>query len=177
LKGNVYLALRDGNTVYRIDAADNHIHRVAGTGQRGYSGDGGPARSARLSGPKGLAWAPDNSLYIADTENNAIRRVDLKTAIISTVAGAGDRGDGPDGDPLKCKLARPHGVCAGRRGAIFIADSENHRIRMLREIPPPPPLDRPARQKSEPPPPGDDPRKPKPAGEKSFTPSRRIPPR
>ena len=136
-KGNLYVVLREGNAVYRIDPADNRIYHIAGTGEKGYSGDNGPAKSAKLNGPKGIAWSPDNCLYIADTENHAIRRIDLKSGLITTVMGTGERGDGPDGDPLKCKLARPHGVFVNRRGTLFIADSENHRIRVLRENPPP----------------------------------------
>ncbi len=136
-RGNLYVVLREGNAVYRIDPADNRIYHVAGIGEKGYSGDNGPAKSAKLNGPKGIAWSPDGSLYIADTENHAIRRIDLKSGVITTVMGTGERGDGPDGDPLKCKLARPHGVFINRRGTLFIADSENHRIRVLRETPPP----------------------------------------
>ena len=131
-RGNLYLALREGNAVFRIDPEARRIFHVAGAGEQGYSGDGGPARQARLSGPKGIAWAPDESLYLADTENHAIRRIDLKTGIIATVLGTGLRGNGGDGDPLACALARPHGVFAGRRGALYVGDSEAHKIRMLR---------------------------------------------
>ena len=130
-EGNLYLALREGNAVYRIGAKDGRIHHVAGTGEKGYSGDGGPAKEAKLNGPKGIAYAPGGSLYIADTESHVIRRIDLKSGTISTVAGTGERGDGPDGDPLKCRLSRPHGIFADRRGTVFIGDSESHRIRLL----------------------------------------------
>jgi len=136
LEGNLYVALREGNAVYRIDAGtDPHVqrvHHIAGTGEQGYSGDGGPARLAKLSGPKGIAYAPDGSLYIADTESHTIRRVDLKTGIIQTVAGTGQRGYGPDGDPLGCRLSRPHGLFVAADGAVYIGDSESHRIRLLR---------------------------------------------
>jgi streptogramin lyase len=129
--GSLYLVLREGNAVYRLDAGDQRIHHVAGTGQSGYDGDGGPALAARLSGPKAISWAPDNSLYLADTESHTIRRVDLKTGIITTVAGAGQRGDGPDGPARACRLSRPHGIFVTRGGEIYIADSESQRIRML----------------------------------------------
>jgi DNA-binding beta-propeller fold protein YncE len=131
-KGTLYLALREGNAVYRIDPKENRIYHVAGTGEKGYTGDNGPARKATLSGPKGIAWAPDGSLYIADTESHTIRRIDLKTGVITTVAGTGERGDGPDGDPLACKMARPHGVFADRKGVVYIGDSEAHRVRVLK---------------------------------------------
>src|SRR5437867_8938761 len=84
-KGNLYLALREGNAIYRVDAKTERIYHVAGTGENGYAGDGGPARQSKLSGPKGLAYSTDGSLYIADTENHAIRRLDLKTGEIRTV--------------------------------------------------------------------------------------------
>ena len=129
--GNLYLVLREGNAVYRLDTRAGIIHHIAGTGENGYTGDGGPAKAAKLSGPKGVAWAPDNSLYLADTESHTIRRIDLKTGTIITVLGTGARGDGPDGNPLQCKLARPHGIFVDPRGRIFISDSENHRIRAL----------------------------------------------
>ena len=129
--GDIYLALREGNAIYRIDAKRQTLHRVAGTGEQGYSGDGGDALNAKLAGPKGLAYAPPGILYIADTENHVIRHLDLKTGIISTVLGTGARGDGPDGDPLGCKLSRPHGVLFANL-ALYVSDSEAHRIRVLR---------------------------------------------
>jgi sugar lactone lactonase YvrE len=131
-KGNLYLALREGNAIYRIDPKTKTIHHVAGTGEKGYTGDGGDAKQARLNGPKGVAWAPDNSLYIADTESHTIRRIDLKNGVITTVLGTGERGDGPDGDPARCKTARPHGIFVDRKGAIYVGDSETHRVRLLR---------------------------------------------
>jgi sugar lactone lactonase YvrE len=129
--GTIYLALREGNALYRIVPKTGTLHHLAGTGEQGYAGDEGPARQAKLAGPKGLALA-GRSLYLADTESHTIRRVDLVTGIITTVLGTGVRGDGPDGDPLQCKLARPHGVFAAADGALYVGDSEAHRIRVLR---------------------------------------------
>jgi sugar lactone lactonase YvrE len=128
--GDLYLALREGNTIYRIDAKTQTIHKVAGTGEQGYSGDGGSALNAKLSGPKGLTLS-GNDLYLADTESHTIRRVDLKTKVISTVLGTGVRGDGPEPDPMACKLSRPHGVLFSN-GVLYVSDSEAHRIRSLR---------------------------------------------
>jgi len=128
--GDLYLALREGNAIYRVDGKTFTLHHVAGTGEQGYSGDGGPARTARLAGPKGLAWWR-NSLYVADTENHVIRSIDLKTGTIRTILGTGQRGDGPESDPLHCALARPHGVLVDTRGVLYVGDSEAHRIRML----------------------------------------------
>jgi streptogramin lyase len=140
--GDLYLALREGNAVYRIDRKTQTIRKVAGTGVNGYSGDGGPALNAtfgggargpaaRLAGPKGLAYGPGGSLYIADTENHAIRKVDLKSGVITTVLGTGERGDGPETDPLACKLSRPHSLLFVKRD-LYVGDSEGHRIRVLR---------------------------------------------
>lgn len=129
--GDLYLALREGNAILRIDARRQTLHRVAGTGEQGYAGDGGPALAAKLGGPKGLAWAP-GQLFVADTENHAIRRIDLGTGIIATVLGTGARGDGPESSPLACKLARPHGLLADAAGALYVTDSEAHRIRLLK---------------------------------------------
>lgn len=131
-QGNLYIALREGNAIYRVDAKDQTLHLVAGTGEKGYSGDGGPAKLAKLNGPKGVSVGKDGALYIADTESHTIRRLDPKTGLITTVAGTGTRGDGPgQGDPLKCGLARPHGVYASRDGGIYIGDSETNHIRVV----------------------------------------------
>src|SRR5262252_4676013 len=134
--GTMYLILREGNKVFSIDVARRRLKRVAGTGELGYTGDGGPALNAKfgapgnaLNGPKGVAYS-GGMLYIADTENHVIRRIDLKQGTISTIVGTGQRGDGPDGDPLACKLARPHGVFI-QGNTLYIGDSENHRIRTL----------------------------------------------
>ena len=126
--GTVFLALREGNQIYRIDR-DSTIHLIAGTGEFGYAGDGGPGLDAKLAGPKGIA-VDQEGIYFADTESHTIRRVDRSTGIVTTVVGDGTRHDGRDGDPARCGLARPHGVAVSERG-LFIGDSENHRIRWL----------------------------------------------
>jgi sugar lactone lactonase YvrE len=132
-EGNLYLALREGNAVYRIDPKARRVKHIAGNGSKGLKGDGGPATAASLNGPKGIALSPkDGALYLADTENHAIRRIDLKTGVITTVAGTGERGDGPEPDPKTCRMNRPHGVFVGRDGAVYVGDSEAHRIRVIR---------------------------------------------
>lgn len=128
--GNLYLALREGNAIYRIASRAATIHHVAGTGVQGYSGDGGPGRLATLAGPKGLAFG-GGFLFVADTENHVIRRVEIQSGIITTVLGTGQRGDGPEVDPLRCRLSRPHGVLVDA-GVLYVADSEAHRIRIVR---------------------------------------------
>ena len=130
-KGNLYLALREGNQIYRLDMKKGTIHHLAGTGEKGYTGDNGPAKQAKLNGPKGVAWSPDGSIFIADTESHVVRRIDLKTGVITTVLGSGEKGDGPETDPLKCKLARPHGVFVDKKGKLYVGDSEAHRVRVV----------------------------------------------
>ena len=128
--GDLYLALREGNAILRIDARTQTLHRIAGTGEQGYAGDGGPALAAKLGGPKGLAYAA-GQLYVADTENHVIRKIDLTSGLISTALGTGTRGDGPETSPLECKLSRPHGLLADATGRLYVTDSEAHRIRLL----------------------------------------------
>ncbi len=129
--GDMILALREGNSVYRLDLAKQQFAHLAGTSKQGYTGDGGPARSATLSGPKGVAVAPNGDIFLADTESHTVRVLRHGTAIIETVVGDGKKHDGPDGNPKSCGLARPHGVCADSAGNVFIGDSENYRVRKL----------------------------------------------
>lgn len=130
-KGALYLALREGNKVYSIDLDKQTLHHIAGTGKKGYTGHGGPAKNATLSGPKGISVAPNGDVYLADTESHTIRVIRKKNGIIETVVGDGKKGDGPDGDPAKCRMARPHGVYVGPDGNVYIGDSETFRVRKL----------------------------------------------
>jgi DNA-binding beta-propeller fold protein YncE len=131
-QGNLWLATREGNQVFKFDLAAGKIHHIAGTGAKGYAGDGGPAKLATLNGPKGLTLDRAGRVYLVDTENQAIRVIDPKTGLITTLAGNGQRADGPDGDPLKCALNRPHGIWVDPDGTVFIGDSENHRVRAVK---------------------------------------------
>ncbi|MDA1162207.1 MAG: hypothetical protein O3B13_03810 [Planctomycetota bacterium] len=130
-KHSLYLALREGNTVYRIDLQKQTLHHLAGTGTKGFAGNGGPAKRATLSGPKGIAIGPTGDVYLADTESHSIRVIRASTGILELLVGDGQRGDGPDGDPLKCRTARPHGVFVDSEGNVYIGDSEAHRVRRL----------------------------------------------
>ena len=129
--GNVIIVLREGHAVYRWNRQTNTLHHLAGVGQAGYSGDGGDAKLAKLSGPKGIAVGPDGDLYLADTESHTIRVIHLKTGVIETVVGDGQKGDGPEGDPKKCRLNRPHGVFFDPQGNLYIGDTENHKVRKV----------------------------------------------
>lgn len=130
--GNLWLALREGNAVYKLDLGAGTIHHVAGTGRKGFTGNGGPAKAATLSGPKGLSVGPDGNVYLADTESHSIRMIDLKRGTLELIGGTGERGDGPDGDPFACKMARPHGVFVEADGSVLVGDSEAHRVRVIR---------------------------------------------
>jgi streptogramin lyase len=130
--GNLWLALREGNAILKLDLAKGTVHHIAGNEMKGLSGDGGLAKDASLNGPKGLSVAPNGNVYIADTENHAVRMIDVRKGTIHLIAGTGARGDGPEGDPVKCQLARPHGVFVDKDGSVFIGDSETHRVRVIR---------------------------------------------
>jgi DNA-binding beta-propeller fold protein YncE len=130
--GNLWVALREGNAVYKIDMSRGKIFHVAGTGKNGFTGNGGPAKAATFKGPKGLSVASNGNVFVADTENHAIRMIEAKSGRIFLVTGTGMRGDGPEGDLGKCQLARPHGIFADKDGSIFIGDSENNRVRVIR---------------------------------------------
>ena len=127
----LFLALREGNQVYRINLDKGTLHHIGGTGKSGYQGDGGPAKQALLSGPKGVALGPNGDIYLADTESHTIRVIRQQSGIIETLVGNGKKGDGPDGDPLKCRMDRPHGVFVGEDGAVYIGDSSNNKVRKL----------------------------------------------
>lgn len=130
-QGDLWLATREGNQVFRIDMKAGKYHHVAGTGESGFEGNGGPAKQAKLKGPKGIAIDALGNVWLADTESNSVRRIDPKSGRIELVAGTGEQGDGPIGDPLLCKLNRLHGIYVDRDGSILIGDSQAHRIRRL----------------------------------------------
>ncbi|HJU64200.1 MAG TPA: hypothetical protein VJ596_00925, partial [Gemmatimonadaceae bacterium] len=130
--GNLIIADVFNDRVRRVDARTGIITTIAGTGTSGFSGDGGPATSAQLDGPFGLALDSRGNLYVADTENQRIRRIDARTGIITTVAGNGVWDYGGDGGPaLQASFARPHRLLADGDTALLIGDSFNLRIRRL----------------------------------------------
>lgn len=127
--GDVYFADSLRHVVYEVTLA-GALSIVAGSGIQGFGGDGGPATSAQLNGPHGLAVAADNTLYIADTGNARVRAV--RAGRISTVAGTGIPGfSGDGGTGTTATLRRPWGLALSANGDLFIADSANHRVRRL----------------------------------------------
>jgi len=131
--GNLWVCTREGNQVLKLDLKADKISLIAGNGKKGFTGNGGPAKQATLSGPKGVAFDAAGNAWIADTESHSIRMVDMKTGNLELKIGTGVKGDGPDGDPLKCKLARPHGVFVDKDGSVYVGDSENHRLRVWKK--------------------------------------------
>jgi streptogramin lyase len=129
--GTMWLALREGNAVLKLDPKAGTLMRVAGTGKSGFTGNGSPALKATLSGPKGISLGPDGNVCLADTESHSIRRIDVANGTLELIVGDGRKGNGPDGDPAKCQLARPHGVFVDKDGSVYVGDSENHRVRKL----------------------------------------------
>lgn len=129
-KGNVYIADGVNNCLRKIDV-DGNIHTLAGNGSSGYSGDGGNASSALLNNGPGVGADSLGNIYIADTYNHRIRRVDA-LGVISTVAGNGTAGDSGDGGPAtSASLNSPGGVACDNSGNIYIADSMNNCIRRV----------------------------------------------
>lgn len=131
--GNLWLATREGNQVFKFDLARGTIAHIAGTGKKGFTGHGGPAREATLSGPKGIALDAAGNVWLADTESHSVRMIDARTGTLELIAGTGVKGDGPDGDALACKLARLHGLYVDTDGTVYIGDSEAHRVRALKK--------------------------------------------
>jgi uncharacterized protein (TIGR03437 family) len=120
-----------GNNRVRKVSARGTITTVAGTGTSGFSGDGGIATSAQLYSPNGVAVDGSGNLFIADTNNNRIRKVS-PIGIITTIAGTGARGfSGDGGAAVNAKLGNPYGVVVDGLGNLFIADSLNFRIRKV----------------------------------------------
>lgn len=131
----LWVALREGHSVWKLDLTANRWQHVAGSGTKAFTGDQGLAKNATFNGPKGIAVGPLGNVFVVDTENHAIRKIDVKSGIITTVAGTGPDGRGGHGDggpATKAQLARPHGIGLDEQGTIYIGDTVNHRVRRVR---------------------------------------------
>ncbi|HEY0162760.1 MAG TPA: Ig-like domain repeat protein [Edaphobacter sp.] len=130
LSGNLYLSDTHNHRIRRIDATTGLITTVGGTGAFGYAGDSIAATSAKLAFPQGLAVDAAGNLYLSDTANQRIRRIDAATGLITTVAGDGTQGFRGDGDaPTAASLDSPRSITRSPTGLVTIADTANQRIR------------------------------------------------
>jgi sugar lactone lactonase YvrE len=130
--GDVLIADTDNHRIRRIDGVTGVITTVAGTGEWGHGGDGGPATAAQFAGPEGLLVGADGTMYVADTHNARVRRIDPATGIITTVAGTGTPGDRGDGGPASAaRLTLPRGLALAPDGSLYVADSGTHRVRRI----------------------------------------------
>jgi cysteine-rich repeat protein len=128
--GNLFIADAGNNRIRRVDT-QGIITTVAGSGTGGFSGDGGPATSAQLNFPFSVAVDGLGNLFIPDTQNHRIRRVDTQ-GIITTVAGTGSWGFSGDGGPaISAQINFPYSVAVDTLGNVFIADTSNHRVRRI----------------------------------------------
>lgn len=128
----LWVALREGNSIWRIDLRTGLLEHVAGTGEKGNRD--GAAEEAMFNGPKGIVADGQGNVYVMDTENQAIRRIDLARGGVSTIAGAPERrGYGGDGkSALRASFDRPHGIAYhAATGSILVGDSNNHRVRVI----------------------------------------------
>ncbi|MEK6239645.1 MAG: hypothetical protein N2C14_33415 [Planctomycetales bacterium] len=131
VEGVLWIALREGHSVWKMDLETKRITHVAGTGKKGYRD--GAASEAMFNGPKGIVAGP-RGVFVVDTENQVIRRIDPETNRVSTVAGVGPegRGYGGDGGPATdAKMDRPHGITMDRQGVLYIGDTNTHRVRRV----------------------------------------------
>ena len=121
-KGNTYIAEREDNGVRKVDA-NGVMSTFADTGEPGYGGDGGPALAAAWGAPKAMRCDNRDDPIVVDTENYAVRRIDVKTATVTTIASGHQGGNGV--------LERPHGCGIDHQGNLYIADGINHRVRVV----------------------------------------------
>ena len=130
--GNQFIAELFNNRIRKVAAGTGTITTVVGTGAAGFSGDGGAATSAELDYPSGVDLDSAGNLYIADTDNSRVRKVDVSTGIITTLAGNGVQGHSGDGGPAaSAELNQPGGVRVDNAGNVFIADTGNHVVRKV----------------------------------------------
>jgi DNA-binding beta-propeller fold protein YncE len=126
---NLFIVERDAHVVRRIDARTNTVSTFAGTGTAGFSGDGGPAAGAQLRMPHSIAFDAAGHLLICDIANSRIRSVDVKTGIISTFAGTGERQATPDEGSLdSAPLNGPRSIATDPAGNVYLVLREGNAL-------------------------------------------------
>jgi DNA-binding beta-propeller fold protein YncE len=129
--GHVYVADTWNNSVQKVDPRTGTVTRVAGTGEKGFSGDGGPATRARFGGIYSIAFHRGR-LYVCDLDNRRVRVVDLKTGVVTTVAGNGERGVPQDGaDARSQPLVDPRAIALDAKGNLYVCERSGHALRMV----------------------------------------------
>ncbi len=130
--GDLYVAEFENDRVRRLNLSTNRISTVAGNGQSGYSGDGGPAVKAALNEPYEIRFDQDGNMFVVEMMNHIVRRIDAADNTITTIAGTGQAGYSGDGGPAnQAQLNRPHSIALDGSGNLYIADIANHRIRRV----------------------------------------------
>jgi pimeloyl-ACP methyl ester carboxylesterase/sugar lactone lactonase YvrE len=132
-EGNLYVGGGNGThrMILRIDPSSGDVVHVAGTGKKGFSGDGGPATEAEMSWVRDIAVDGNGNVYFSDFENHRVRKVDTE-GIIATVAGTGKKGFSGDGGPaIEARLNHPAGIFVDDRGVVYLSDQGNHRVRKI----------------------------------------------
>lgn len=130
--GNLFIADKNNHAVRRVDAITRIITTIAGTGSNGYSGDGGPATSAKLDEPVGLARDTAGNIFIAEKNNHIVRRVDAITGVISTYAGTGAKGNSGDGGlATSAEFDEPYGIAIDSNDDLFVTDKKKHVVRKV----------------------------------------------
>ncbi|HEV3078306.1 MAG TPA: hypothetical protein VGY66_00945 [Gemmataceae bacterium] len=130
--GNLFIVEMTGQRVRKVDR-NGVLTAIAGTGEKGDSGDGGPATAARFNGPHSLAVAANGDIYVSDTWNNRVRRIDGQTGVITAFAGTGEKGFSGDGGPaIQAKFGGIYCVALDPKGEqMYLADLDNRRIRAV----------------------------------------------
>lgn len=126
---NIYISDQLNNRVRKV-TPDGYIQTIAGTGETGYGGDNGPAVAAKLAHPMGIAVDANGNVYVADRENNRIRKISVD-GTIRTVVGSGRQGQSGNAPALSINLDFPHGVAMDAMGTLYVADTGNNRVRRL----------------------------------------------
>ena len=128
----VYFCDLDNQRIRRLDRETGRTTTIAGNGERGYQGDGGPAIDASLNMPHEILFDAGGDLFIVERDSHVVRKVDMTTGVISTVAGTGQAGFGGDGGPAISALLRtPHSIAFDPSGRLLICDIGNHRLRRV----------------------------------------------